>query len=486
VKIVANAKLSDRRVSHAQTTWAVDDIFQLTTAADASKVMTLENLFKKIPETQQVWIGPTQGDAQGNPFSVRGTWGDDTTRHCKIRNDATTAGALQGFQLLTSDGVPAVLVKHAPTYTGTAGYAGTSQVYNDNDTADHVALGHTAVTGNRCGVGMIVGSNTTGSFIRFEIGPSYPASEMMRLTSTGLGIGTHEPIARLEVVKGSGAQLACFRNQGTVTDPTTTARVEGTDYANLTLGVDATQFYWQVSKGTGGTAKNFAIWTATVQAITLLQSTLVGINCTAPDKQLEINSATGACLRLTYDDANGTAAYYSDFAVSAAGDLTVTPSGGSANIAGRVGIGAGVSSATIALQVSNSFALCCSAEGNTARKTLWAQRALVTLTGATTSTEMYIAAGSLLLGASFCVNTAVSDDTADPDTWSAAFSGGSTATLATAAAAAQNTKVNTLIVPAVAASTTEITFTPQGGSFNGGVIEVVVYFEQLLSLANAA
>jgi hypothetical protein len=49
VKIVADAKLSDRRVSHAQTTWAAADIFQLTTAVDASKVMRLDNLFASIP-----------------------------------------------------------------------------------------------------------------------------------------------------------------------------------------------------------------------------------------------------------------------------------------------------------------------------------------------------------------------------------------------------------------------------------------------------
>jgi hypothetical protein len=188
---------------------------------------------------------------------------------------------------------------------------------------------------------------------------------------------------------------------------------------------------------------------------------------------------------LSYDDANGTASYRTDFAVSASGDLTITPSGGDCNIAGRVGIGAGVASASVALQVANSYALSNSAEGNTGRLTYWSERALVTLTGATKVAGFSIAAGSMLLGASFTVNTTVSDDTADPDTWSAAFSGGDTATLATAAATAVNTKVNTLIVPAIAASTTDITFTPQGGAFDGGVIEVVVYFAQLLSLANA-
>jgi hypothetical protein len=54
----------------------------------------------------------------------------------------------------------------------------------------------------------------------------------------------------------------------------------------------------------------------------------VGIGTTAPDKQLEINSATGDCLRLTYNDANGSATAYVDLLTTSGGDLTITPSGG--------------------------------------------------------------------------------------------------------------------------------------------------------------
>jgi hypothetical protein len=61
----------------------------------------------------------------------------------------------------------------------------------------------------------------------------------------------------------------------------------------------------------------------------------LGIGTTGPDKALEINHATGANLRLTYNDSNGTAANYVDFSVSSSGDLTITPSGGDVNIAGR-------------------------------------------------------------------------------------------------------------------------------------------------------
>jgi hypothetical protein len=53
-----------------------------------------------------------------------------------------------------------------------------------------------------------------------------------------------------------------------------------------------------------------------------------GFNTSAPDKQVEINSATGDCLRLTYNVDNGSATYYSDFSVSNAGQLSIVAAGG--------------------------------------------------------------------------------------------------------------------------------------------------------------
>lgn len=53
----------------------------------------------------------------------------------------------------------------------------------------------------------------------------------------------------------------------------------------------------------------------------------VGINTTNPDAQLEVNSSTGSCLRLTYNDGDGSATNYADFDVSSSGNLTVSPTG---------------------------------------------------------------------------------------------------------------------------------------------------------------
>ncbi len=53
----------------------------------------------------------------------------------------------------------------------------------------------------------------------------------------------------------------------------------------------------------------------------------LGINSSAPDRQLEVNSATGACLRLTYNTSTGTAINYADFSTSSGGNLTINSSG---------------------------------------------------------------------------------------------------------------------------------------------------------------
>jgi len=53
----------------------------------------------------------------------------------------------------------------------------------------------------------------------------------------------------------------------------------------------------------------------------------LGINTTTPGKQLEVNSSSGNCLRLTYNDNDGSAANYADFTVSSGGNMTVKSSG---------------------------------------------------------------------------------------------------------------------------------------------------------------
>lgn len=90
----------------------------------------------------------------------------------------------------------------------------------------------------------------------------------------------------------------------------------------------------------------------------------IGIGTTAPDKAMEINSATGANLRLTYNDANGSAANYADFSTSSSGDLTIAPSGGDTNFTGNAAI-TSTDNAAAALSLTNNTATTIGAGVNT-------------------------------------------------------------------------------------------------------------------------
>ena len=60
----------------------------------------------------------------------------------------------------------------------------------------------------------------------------------------------------------------------------------------------------------------------------------VGIGTTAPDRPLEVNSATGLGARLTYNDADGSAVNYTDLQVGSSGQFNISPSGFIANLGG--------------------------------------------------------------------------------------------------------------------------------------------------------
>ncbi len=66
--------------------------------------------------------------------------------------------------------------------------------------------------------------------------------------------------------------------------------------------------------------------------VNILRSGRVGINTTAPDRNLEINASDGNCLRLTYNDNNGSATNYTDFTLASNGNLTINSSGGTINL----------------------------------------------------------------------------------------------------------------------------------------------------------
>ncbi len=79
--------------------------------------------------------------------------------------------------------------------------------------------------------------------------------------------------------------------------------------------------------GAGTDDDNLRFFNAGAETMRLTALGSLGIGSNAPDKKLEVNSATGDCMRLTYNDANGSAENYVDFNVSNIGNLTLNASG---------------------------------------------------------------------------------------------------------------------------------------------------------------
>lgn len=125
-------------------------------------------------------------------------------------------------------------------------------------------------------------------------------------------------------------------------------------------------------------------------------------------------------------------------------------------------------------------------EGKTASLNILSAQQAVTLSGATTDSTINIPTNALLLGAAFCVNTAVTFGGGGA-TWSADFQdgGGVVQALVSGQAATQNTKVEKLFAPVLTDATTNVRFTPNAGTFSAGVIELVAWYLTITALASA-
>ncbi|MCK9281866.1 MAG: metallophosphoesterase, partial [Melioribacteraceae bacterium] len=99
------------------------------------------------------------------------------------------------------------------------------------------------------------------------------------------------------------------------------------------------------------------ITTTGSERLRILADGKLGIMTTAPDKQIEINSVDGNNLRLTYNDANGTAANYVDLLTTSSGDLTITPSGGDITVNGNIAVTGTVDGRDVLLDGQNQDTL---------------------------------------------------------------------------------------------------------------------------------
>jgi hypothetical protein len=106
-------------------------------------------------------------------------------------------------------------------------------------------------------------------------------------------------------------------------------------YSGISIGSNSIGTpQWYITRENQSTGRLDVALTYGAPMVTITANGNVGIGTTAPDKKLEINSSTGACLRLTYNDSNGSATTYSDFTVLSSGILYIQPTGGAMQISG--------------------------------------------------------------------------------------------------------------------------------------------------------
>jgi hypothetical protein len=180
------------------------------------------------------------------------------------------------------------------------------------------ALGITPAAGYNLNVSLA----TTGDF-------AINTNQLYVDTSTAqVGIGTTTPAFPLEVVGGATTAttvLATLRSNGVGNNTGTTLRFTNSTVATSNINAEITAL--RTNTVSGYTDIVFSAYGAITERMRLVSNGRVGIGTSAPLRGLDVNEASGNCLRLIYNDSDGSATNYADFLVSSGGNLTLTTSG---------------------------------------------------------------------------------------------------------------------------------------------------------------
>ena len=181
---------------------------------------------------------------------------------------------------------------------------------------------------------------TSGWQFRTETSAAGGGTNPLTLLNSGnVGIGTTAPATSLHIKSTSEETSLTGLGEGNIRIeiPSTVDNFAAIGFTSATYPDKDIARIGMKYKVTGselhfGTSNAYANGT-TNTAMVINNVGNIGIGTTAPLRRLDINEATGNCLRLIYNDADGSAANYADFLVSSGGDLTITPSSGKIQLA---------------------------------------------------------------------------------------------------------------------------------------------------------
>lgn len=171
---------------------------------------------------------------------------------------------------------------------------------------------------------------------RFE-GTTNPNLLFLDAGTNRVGIGTAAPAMPLHLYNssngdGSNERIRVENNGGAIFDliaygstNSSYPHLAGNAFLNCSHGN-------LLIMANGGLSSFLALFsggfTTTNERMRIIGTGEIGIGTTVPLRALDINQASGNCLRLIYNDNNGSPAYYTDFLISPAGKNTQNAVGG--------------------------------------------------------------------------------------------------------------------------------------------------------------
>ena len=256
-----------------------------------------------------------------------------STDNAIARYDGTTGKQIQNSLVTIGDTgalvTPSTITMSDDQWIGLGAAAG--RIVFDDQTVDQVTF-------RDCAVGINTTNPSTGR-LQIVVGTTREIGFYINEpTDTGTG---NYPTGFFSDIKLNHAttngQLSGFSSQLRVgTGISLTQLIHFSATPPATTGATVANAYGLYVQGqqVSGVTKGYGVFCAGASDTNYFAGTL-GVRTTAPDRAVEINEASGNCLRLTYNDSNGGAANYSDFLVSSAGILSIRPS------SNKVAIGSG-------------------------------------------------------------------------------------------------------------------------------------------------